>query len=49
MHAAVGLRNRIAHGYMSIDHARLHREATSGSGLEALRKYLAALAAFAGL
>ena len=47
MHAAVGLRTRIAHGYMSIDHARLHREAASG--IQALRKYLVALAAFAGV
>jgi len=28
LHRAVGLRNRIAHGYARIDHARLHAEAT---------------------
>lgn len=30
LRASAGLRNRIAHGYASLDYARLHREATAG-------------------
>jgi len=47
MRAAAGLRNRIAHGYAGLDHRRLHQEATEG--VTALRKFLAAVAAAAGL
>jgi|RhiMetdeSRZDD1v2_1073273.scaffolds.fasta_scaffold65385_2 uncharacterized protein YutE (UPF0331/DUF86 family) len=38
LHGAVGLRNRIAHGYARLDHERIHAEATGG--LTALRGFL---------
>lgn len=47
LRAATGLRNRIAHGYALLDHARVHREARAG--LPALRIFLAAAARAAGL
>jgi uncharacterized protein YutE (UPF0331/DUF86 family) len=47
LRAAVGLRNRIAHGYAFVDSGRVHREAQSG--IPALRSFLAAAAAAAGL
>lgn len=47
LRAATGLRNRIAHGYASLDHRRLHAE--SRDGLQALRRFFAAVAAAAGL
>jgi uncharacterized protein YutE (UPF0331/DUF86 family) len=47
LRGAVGVRNRIAHGYGSIDHARLHQEATVG--IPALQAFLSVAAAAAGL
>jgi uncharacterized protein YutE (UPF0331/DUF86 family) len=47
LRAAVGLRNRIAHGYSGVDHARLHTE--FAAGVEPLRRFLVAVAAAAGL
>jgi uncharacterized protein YutE (UPF0331/DUF86 family) len=47
MKDAAGLRNRIGHGYAELDHGRLHREAREG--VEALRRFLAAVAGAAGL
>lgn len=47
MRGAVGLRNRIGHGYAAIDHGRIGRELESGA--EILRKFLAAVADKAGL
>jgi uncharacterized protein YutE (UPF0331/DUF86 family) len=47
MRAAAGLRNRIAHGYASVDHRRFHEEARAG--LDALRRFFAAAAAAAGV
>lgn len=47
MRAAVGLRNRIAHGYATVDHRRLLDELEEGAGN--LRRFLAAVAAAAGL
>lgn len=47
LRAATGLGNRIAHGYASLDHQRLHAE--SRDGLQALRRFFAAVAAAAGL
>lgn len=44
---ATGLRNRIGHGYALLDHRRLHAE--SQAGLPALRAFLTAVAAAAGL
>jgi uncharacterized protein YutE (UPF0331/DUF86 family) len=38
LRAAVGLRNRIAHGYAMLDYARVHTEAQSG--IPALRQFL---------
>lgn len=38
------LRNRLAHGYASVDHERLWNELPSG--LEALERYIAAVASF---
>jgi uncharacterized protein YutE (UPF0331/DUF86 family) len=38
----VQLRNRIAHGYATIDHSRLHEEATAG--IASLRKFLVLVA-----
>jgi uncharacterized protein YutE (UPF0331/DUF86 family) len=42
LRAAVGLRNRIAHGYADLDHERLHREFADGAA--ALRRFFAAVA-----
>jgi uncharacterized protein YutE (UPF0331/DUF86 family) len=47
LRGAVGLRNRIAHGYALLDYARVHREAQPG--LPALRDFLAAIARAAGI
>jgi uncharacterized protein YutE (UPF0331/DUF86 family) len=47
MRAAVRVRNRIAHGYASVDHARLHAEAPAG--IATMRRFLLAAAAAAGL
>jgi uncharacterized protein YutE (UPF0331/DUF86 family) len=47
MRAAVGLRNRIAHGYATVDHRKLMAEAADG--IDALRRYLASVASLAGL
>lgn len=47
MRGAVGLRNRIAHGYAMINHARVQGEFQAGSA--ALRRFLAAVAGEAGL
>ncbi len=44
---AVGLRNRIAHGYALLDYRRVHAEATAGLGC--LRMFLAKVADAAGL
>ncbi|HVS14901.1 MAG TPA: HepT-like ribonuclease domain-containing protein [Thermoanaerobaculia bacterium] len=44
---AVGLRNRIAHGYALLDHARIHDE--SREGIEHLRRFLVLAADRAGL
>jgi uncharacterized protein with HEPN domain len=45
--AAVGLRNRIAHGYATFDHEPLHQEATTGIGT--VRGFLVRVADAAGL
>lgn len=47
LRAAVGLRNRIAHGYAQLDYRRVHREALVG--MVNLRAFLAAVASAAGL
>lgn len=47
MRRVVGLRNRIAHGYATVDHERLHRE--SPDGLMTLRKFLVAVVERAGI
>ncbi len=47
MREAVGLRNRIAHGYATGDHGRLYDEV--GEGKDSIRHFLAALADAAGL
>ena len=44
---AASLRNRIAHGYARLDHARIHAEASEG--LAALRQFLARVVEAAGL
>ncbi len=41
LRAAVGLRNRIAHGYALLDYARVHQEAEAG--IPALRRFLLAI------
>ena len=41
LRAAEGLRNRIAHGYALLDHARVHGE--SQTGIPALRSFLLAI------
>jgi uncharacterized protein YutE (UPF0331/DUF86 family) len=43
MRAIVRVRNRIAHGYASVDHDRIHAEAPAG--IASLRRFLAAVAA----
>lgn len=47
LRGAVGLRNRIAHGYALLDYRRLHDEAQSG--IVSLRAFLKAVATVAGL
>lgn len=47
MRSAVGLRNRIAHGYAMVDHGRLFDEVSEGQG--EIRRFLAALAEAAGV
>jgi uncharacterized protein YutE (UPF0331/DUF86 family) len=47
LRGAVGLRNRIAHGYASVDHGRVLTEYRRG--VEALRQFLSLAAAEAGL
>ena len=47
LRGATGLRNRIAHGYMSIEPERMHAEYRKGT--EVMRKFLAATAAAVGL
>lgn len=42
LRSAVGLRNRIAHGYEDLDHGRLHGEFAAGAA--ALRRFFAAVA-----
>jgi len=43
MRDTVRVRNRIAHGYASVDHERIHAEAPAG--IATLRRFLAAVAA----
>jgi uncharacterized protein YutE (UPF0331/DUF86 family) len=47
LRGAVGLRNRIAHGYGSVDHERVHQEYRGG--VEALRRFLSLVSSEAGL
>lgn len=47
MRGVVRVRNRIGHGYASVDHERLHRDAPSG--IDAMRRFLLAVSAAAGL
>jgi len=47
LRGAVGLRNRIAHGYASVDHARMQIEFREGAA--ALRRFLARAVSEAGL
>jgi uncharacterized protein YutE (UPF0331/DUF86 family) len=47
LRGAVGLRNRIAHGYASVDHERVHDEYRRGG--EALRRFLSLVSSEAGL
>jgi uncharacterized protein YutE (UPF0331/DUF86 family) len=47
LRSAAGLRNLIAHGYSTIDHARIQREYQKG--ISNLRRFLAAVATEAGL
>lgn len=47
LRGAVGLRNRIAHGYGSVDHERIHQEYRGG--VEALRRFLSLVSSEAGL
>lgn len=47
LRGAVGLRNRIAHGYASVEHARVQSEYRSGA--EALRRFLERVTDEAGL
>lgn len=47
MRRAVGLRNLIAHGYSLVDHTRIQGEYRAG--IVSLRRFLAAVAAEAGL
>lgn len=46
LRGAVGLRNRIAHGYSMVDHAQMQREFQQGA--ESLRRFLARVASEAG-
>ena len=45
LEGAVGLRNRIAHGYSSVSHARVHGDFTAGAA--ALRRFLERVASAA--
>lgn len=47
LRGAVGLRNRIAHGYAMLDYRRVHEEARAGIGC--LRQFLTAVADAVGL
>lgn len=47
LRGAVGLRNRIAHGYGTLDHGRVQDEFQEGAAT--LRQFLARVAAEAGL
>lgn len=47
LRGAVGLRNRIAHGYAMLDYERVHREAQAG--IPVLRRFLSAIADAAGV
>ncbi|HYN22824.1 MAG TPA: DUF86 domain-containing protein [Thermoanaerobaculia bacterium] len=47
LRGAVGLRNRIAHGYATVDHLRILNEHKSGA--EILRRFLAIVSSEAGL
>lgn len=47
LRAAVGLRNRIAHGYALLDYGRVHREAQTG--IPALRNFLVVITKAAGV
>jgi uncharacterized protein YutE (UPF0331/DUF86 family) len=47
LRGAVGLRNRIAHGYGAVDHERVHQEYRVG--VEALRRFLSLVGSEAGL
>jgi uncharacterized protein YutE (UPF0331/DUF86 family) len=46
LRGAVGLRNRIAHGYASVNHERVHQEYSGG--VEALRRFLLLVSTEAG-
>jgi uncharacterized protein YutE (UPF0331/DUF86 family) len=47
LRGAVGLRNRIAHGYAQLDYERVHRE--TQPGIPALRAFLVAASRTAGM
>ncbi|HEX2643743.1 MAG TPA: DUF86 domain-containing protein [Thermoanaerobaculia bacterium] len=47
MRSAVGLRNRIAHGYAEVNHERLHAEMVDG--VETVRRFLIEVSEAAGL
>lgn len=47
LRAMAGLRNRIAHGYATVQHDRLYEEAREG--IPAIRKFLVAVAQAAGV
>jgi len=47
LRGAIGLRNRIAHGYASVDHERVQQEYHRGVG--ALRRFLSLVSVEAGL
>ncbi len=47
LRGAVGLRNRIAHGYASVDHSKVQDQFQEGS--ETLRRFLAVVSSEAGL
>ena len=47
LRGAVGLRNRIAHGYALLDYARVHREAAAG--IPAIRDFLLAAVTASGV
>ena len=47
LRALAALRNRIAHGYVTVDHARIYDEATAG--IATLRTFLSRVADAAGL